>query len=145
MGKANFIFGLGTCFSFLLTSSAQEVDFARDIRPILSDKCFFCHGPDEEHRKAKLRLDQKEDAFADKDGIRAFVAGSADDSESWHRIISEDPDELMPPPKAKKPLSKKEIELIRKWIESGAEWTEHWSFVAPRKPTPPAVGGGLEK
>jgi len=145
MGKANFIFGLGTCFSFLLTSSAQEVDFARDIRPILSDKCFFCHGPDEEHRKAKLRLDQKEDAFADKDGIRAFVAGSADDSESWHRIISEDPDALMPPPKVKKPLSKKEIELIRKWIESGAEWTEHWSFVAPKKPTPPAVGGGLEK
>lgn len=121
------------------SASAAEIDFARDIRPILSDKCFSCHGPDEQHRKAKLRLDRREDAFADRDGVPAFVAGDLEKSESWYRIISDDPDELMPPPEFKKPLSAAEKEKIRLWIESGADWTEHWSFTAPAKPEPPAV------
>lgn len=116
-----------------------EIDFGRDIRPILSDKCFFCHGPDEEHRKAKLRLDLKADAFAVKDGIAAFVAGDVEKSEAWHRILSDDEDELMPPPESNKPLSKKEKELIRKWIESGANWTGHWSFIAPEKSEAPSL------
>lgn len=145
MGRAIFISGLSFFSLSLSATTAKEVDFARDIRPILSDKCFFCHGPDEEHRKAKLRLDQREGAFADSDGTRAFAAGSLNDSESWHRIISDDPDELMPPPKAKKTLSKREIELIRQWIESGAEWTDHWSFVAPGKPEPPQIEGEIKK
>ncbi len=138
----------GGFFALVLLSSSlasgNEVDFARDIRPILSDKCFFCHGPDEENRKAKLRLDLKSEAFADKGGITAIVPGNLGKSESWHRIISEDPDELMPPPKAKKPLSEEEIKLIELWIESGAEWTEHWSFTAPTKPEPPSIEFSLE-
>jgi len=125
-------------------SLGKEINFSRDIRPILSDRCFSCHGPDEENRKAKLRLDLKSDAFADKDGVTAFVAGSIENSESWHRIISDDPDELMPPPKAKKPLTKKEVELIKQWIESGANWTEHWSFSAPAKQEPPSVSKDWE-
>ncbi|MDF1825308.1 MAG: DUF1553 domain-containing protein [Verrucomicrobiales bacterium] len=120
-----------------------EIDFGRDIRPILSDKCFFCHGPDEENRKAKLRLDLKTDAFAVKDGIAAFVAGAPLKSEAWHRISSDEEDEVMPPPEAKKPLSAREKELIRKWVESGANWTEHWSFIAPQKTAPPLVNGNL--
>ncbi len=123
----------------ILSSQSNAVDFARDIRPILSDKCFSCHGPDEKHRKADLRLDQKLDAFLERDGVAAFVAGDLMKSESWQRIISDDEDELMPPPKAKKPLSPKEKKLIRKWLESGAEWTEHWSFTIPEKTNPPAI------
>lgn len=115
----------------------SDVDFARDVRPILSDKCFSCHGPDEEHRKAKLRLDLREDAFAEKDGVTAFHEGALDKSEAWLRIDSTDPDEVMPPEEEKKPLSAREKELVRQWIESGAEWTEHWSFVAPKRPALP--------
>ena len=145
MGKKSTIIGIvALAFSYPIASPGKEIDFARDIRPILSDKCFFCHGPDEEHRKAKLRLDLKSDAFADKDGVTAFVPGDLAKSESWHRIISDDPDEVMPPPKAKKPLSAGEIELIKQWIESGAEWTEHWSFSAPEKPEPPSVESRIE-
>ena len=119
----------------------QAIDFARDIRPILSDKCFSCHGPDQKHRKADLRLDQKEDVFQDRDGVIAFVPKDLQKSESWLRIVSDDEDELMPPPKAKKPLSNEEKQLIKKWIESGAEWTEHWSFTRPTKPEAPAIEG----
>ncbi|MEM6280250.1 MAG: c-type cytochrome domain-containing protein, partial [Verrucomicrobiota bacterium] len=120
-------------------SNEDAIDFGRDIRPILSDKCFFCHGPDEEERKADLRLDLKADAFAAKNGVAAFVAGNADESEAWHRILSDDPDDVMPPPEVNKPLSEKEKNLIRRWIEEGAEWTEHWSFVTPKSATPPPV------
>lgn len=114
-----------------------DIDFSRDIRPILSDKCFSCHGPDEEHRKAKLRLDLREDAFADKDGVMAFHAGNLEKSEAWHRIDSSDPDEVMPPPKYNKPVTESEKKMLREWIESGAEWKEHWSFVAPERPETP--------
>ena len=79
-----------------------EISFNKDIRPILSNKCFFCHGPSEKSRKAKLRLDLEEEAFKEKDGFAAFVRNSLEDSEAWHRITSDDPDEVMPPPKFKK-------------------------------------------
>lgn len=124
--------------AFLLASplllSGAEVDFARDIRPILSDKCIFCHGPDEEHRKADLRLDLKEDAFREIDGIAAFRAGDVENSEAWLRIVSEDPDDLMPPPESNKSLTKNEKELIRTWLTEGADWTDHWSFIPVEKP-----------
>lgn len=116
-----------------------EVDFARDIRPIFSDKCIFCHGPDEEHRKADLRLDLKDAAFADRDGVAAFRAGNLEGSEAWLRIVSTDPDELMPPKKSHKTLDAAEKDLVKRWIESGAEWTEHWSFVAPEKVPAPEL------
>ena len=106
--------------AFIAKSSA-EISFNRDIRPILSNKCFFCHGPSEKSRKAKLRLDVEEEAFKEKDGFAAFVRKSLEDSEAWHRIISDDPDEVMPPPKAKLPLTKKEKELLDQWISEGGK------------------------
>ena len=131
---------LSACLGVIAASNpfanAEEIDFARDIRPILSENCIYCHGPDEEHRKADLRLDLKEHALANRDGIIAFAAGDLAASESWHRITSDDPDELMPPPKSNKKLTSEQKDLIKRWIESGAEWTEHWAFVAPKAPAP---------
>jgi hypothetical protein len=100
---------------------AEKISFNRDIRPILSSKCFFCHGPSEKSRKADLRLDLEEEALGERDGIAAFVRKSVEDSEAWHRVISEDPDEIMPPPEFKKELTKTEIKTIKAWIEEGAE------------------------
>lgn len=119
--------------------AAEDIDFARDIRPILSENCIYCHGPDEEHREADLRLDLKDHAFANKDGIAAFVAGDLEKSEAWHRIITDDEIDLMPPPDSNKQLTSEQKDLLKRWIESGAEWTEHWAFVTPEKPQPPTV------
>ena len=134
--------GLG---SQIGSAADSAIDFGRDIRPILSDKCFFCHGPDEEERKASLRLDLRSDAFAEKNGFAAFVAGDADASEAWHRIISDDPDDVMPPPEVKKPMTPEEKELIRRWLEEGADWTEHWSFLTPEKTEPPVLSKSRAK
>ena len=112
-----------------------EIDFNRDIRPILSDKCFACHGPDEEGRKADLRLDIESEAKSD--DLMAIVAGSAEDSEMFYRIHSEDEDELMPPPEIGKPLTQKEKQILEQWIEEGAAWADHWAYVPPvAHPTP---------
>ena len=129
---------------FVSSGSAQEIDFNREIRPILSAKCFFCHGPDEENRKAGLRLDQKESAFEARDGVTAIVPGNPKKSEAWQRILSSDPDELMPPSKAKKPLSFREIALLKRWIEEGADWAGHWSFEPPLKSKAQPVQSGNE-
>ena len=112
-----------------------EIDFNRDVRPILSDKCFACHGPDEEGRKADLRLDIESEAKSD--DLMAIVAGSAEDSEMFYRIHSEDEDELMPPPEIGKPLTQKEKQILEQWIEEGAVWADHWAYVPPvAHPTP---------
>ena len=122
----------------------DEVDFNRDIRPIFSDRCFQCHGPDEHERKGKLRLDQArgaEGAYRTHDGSTAIAPGSIADSAIWERITSEDPDEVMPPPSAKKnPLSAREKDLIKRWVEQGAEYQDFWAFVPPREPAPAQVG-----
>jgi hypothetical protein len=122
---------------------AEEVSFSRDIRPLLSDRCFACHGPDEQQRKASLRLDQadgSDGAYRSEGGSVAIVPGSADDSELWYRIISDDEDQVMPPPEAhKKPLSEQEQQLVRQWIEAGAPYEDFWAFVPPKQPEPPAV------
>ncbi|WP_406698063.1 PSD1 and planctomycete cytochrome C domain-containing protein [Singulisphaera sp. Ch08] len=119
----------------------EPIRFAREIAPILADKCYPCHGPDPGTRKAKLRLDRREDALADRDGSTAFVPGNVDESEAFQRMIAEADDERMPPPKTGKTLSKHELELIRRWIEQGAKWETHWSFVPPTRPTLPTVDG----
>ena len=128
---------LGGIFFPCSPAIAEEIDFARDIRPILSENCIYCHGPDEEHREAGLRLDQKSAAFEKRDGVAVFVPGDLDQSESWHRITTDDPDDLMPPPKSNKKLTSTQKDLLRRWIESGADWTEHWSFVTPTQPDLP--------
>lgn len=118
-----------------LTAQQQPaIDFDRQIRPILSNHCFACHGPDEEHRAAGLRLDRKDDAFA------VITPGDAAGSELIRRIRHADPDELMPPPAADQPLDDAEKALLERWIEAGAPWAEHWSLVPPRRPDLPAVG-----
>src|SRR6185436_14948276 len=122
----------------LMLQADDQVDFKRDIRPILSNACFQCHGPDDKRRKGDLRLDTKEDAFKSIDGRHAFVAGKPEASEAFRRILTTDADDHMPPAKSGKQLTPKQIELIRKWIQQGAKWSEHWSFVAPERPPVPA-------
>jgi len=115
-----------------------KVDFNDQIRPILSDKCFLCHGPDPKNRKAKLRLDEKAGAFGETNtGIRPVVPGDLEESELFYRIISEDDDERMPPKSLGRELSPDEIALIQRWILEGAEWTDHWAFVPPVAAAPP--------
>jgi len=118
---------------------ASAVDFNRDVRPILSDKCFSCHGPDSHDRKADLRVDTAEGAFADLGGYAAFVPKKPEESEAWFRITSEDPDEIMPPAKIHKPMSAEEKAIIREWIEEGAPYELHWSFQALERPEVPEV------
>ncbi|MEM9258073.1 MAG: DUF1549 domain-containing protein, partial [Bacteroidota bacterium] len=108
----------------------DQVDFNQHIRPILSDRCWSCHGPDEETRQAGLRLDTEEGAFAQlASGARAFVPGKPGASEAIARMISNDPELVMPVPESKMTVSAKEIALIAKWVDQGAEWKEHWAFL----------------
>ncbi|HUG18233.1 MAG TPA: PSD1 and planctomycete cytochrome C domain-containing protein, partial [Planctomycetaceae bacterium] len=123
----------------VLAPAEQPVDFARDIRPILSDKCAICHGPDENQRQADLRLDTKVGALADLGGHFAIVPGKPDESQLVQRITSDDPDERMPPADSKRTLSPEQIELLRRWIAEGAKWEEHWSFSKPQRAALPAV------
>ena len=126
------------------TSAKSSIDFNRDVRPILSDKCYSCHGPDEEHREADLRLDVAEEAVADRDGTQAILPGDALQSEVWLRITSEDPDELMPPADSHKSLTPEEIELVRRWIDEGAKWQSHWAFASPAEPAVPAASNPID-
>ena len=115
----------------------EIVDFNFHVKPILSDRCYSCHGPDENTRKAGLRLDQEEEAFSKLDsGQRAFVSNKPGSSASVHRILSEDPEVQMPPPESNLSLSASEKAMIIKWIEQGAAWKKHWAFAKPEKPEP---------
>ena len=121
------------------------VDFSRDIQPILSDNCYHCHGPDDKARKAKLRLDTKDGAFRVKDGIAVVVPGRSSQSELIKRITSTDEDELMPPPKSNRKLTRPQIELMKQWVEQGAPWVKHWAFTAPQRPAIPSTQGSKSK
>ncbi|MDG2223006.1 MAG: PSD1 and planctomycete cytochrome C domain-containing protein [Rubripirellula sp.] len=127
----------------LAQSGDSSVSFNRDIRSILSDRCFQCHGPDENERAAELRLDRAdgaEGAHRTVDGSTAIKPGSLESSEVWKRIITADLDELMPPPEAnKKPLTDVEKNLIKSWIEAGAKYEDFWAFEAPKPPRRPSV------
>lgn len=119
--------------------AADDVSFSRDVLPVLSDRCFHCHGPDESNREADLRLDLEQNAKEDLGGYAAVFAGKLQNSEIWQRITSDDDDEVMPPPDShRKPLTTPEREAIRKWILSGAEWGKHWSFETLTRPAVPA-------
>jgi hypothetical protein len=119
--------------------AAAGIDFNRDIRPILAGACFVCHGPDEEERKANLRLDTREGATADLDGVRAIVPGDPAASELVRRITSERPSRRMPPAKSGKELSQSQIRRLVEWIEQGAPYAEHWAYVPPVRPLLPQV------
>ncbi len=118
----------------------EEVDFNIHVRPLLSDRCFACHGPDANKRESGYRLDTEEGAYAAlKDGPNVFgiVPGSSENSEVAHRINSEDPDLIMPPPASNLSLSSTEKEILIKWIDQGAKWKKHWSFIPLAEQTDP--------
>jgi uncharacterized protein DUF1553/uncharacterized protein DUF1549/cytochrome c len=119
--------------------AGNPIDFNREIRPILSEYCYACHGPDAKARKADLRLDRKEDALRDRSGYAVIVPGKVEKSELFERIASDDPDQVMPPPNFKKRPSAKQIEHLRQWVAEGAKWDGHWSYSLPASITPPAV------
>ncbi len=134
------------CFAVIFTShhvSAEEtigrIEFNRDIRPILSDKCFACHGTDPKHRQADLRLDTAEGSYQVDSDSRAIVPGDPDNSLIIERILSDDPDLRMPPASAHKELAAEEIEILRAWILQGAEYQKHWAFEPIREIIPPTI------
>ncbi len=121
-------------------SVGSEVRFNHDIRPLLSDRCFFCHGPDEKKREAKLRLDTREGATTDLGGYAAITPGQPDKSELITRVISHDRDEVMPPPKSKRPaFTEAEVATLRRWIAEGAKYEGHWAFLPLARGGPPTV------
>src|SRR6266581_9736254 len=137
--------GLGqNCLTGILLSSlaslavlnlhaAEKLQFNRDIRPILSDRCFKCHGPDKAARKSGLRLDVAEEAYAErkKSHKHAIVPGKPNESLVCRKIFSTDPDDKMPPPDSHLSLTKEEKEKIRRWIVEGAKYQPHWAFIPP--------------
>ncbi len=125
--------------SALAEPAPRPIDFSKEIRPILSENCFFCHGPDDKKREADLRLDDEAAAKKNNDGVIAVVPGNPEKSALIERIVSTDPDEVMPPPKQHKTISPSQIALLKEWIKQGAKWGKHWSYekvVRPAVPTP---------
>jgi len=121
-------------------ASPAKLGYNRDIRPILSTNCFFCHGPDEKKREAGRRLDVREGALKEIDGVRAIVPGQPEQSELLKRVQTHDKDDLMPPPKSKRaPLTAEQVATLRKWIEQGAEYEGHWAFLPVRQDAPPKM------
>ena len=136
------------CLAFVLlfpilsshAASKPTVDYNRDIRPLLSENCYTCHGPDSEKRKAGLRLDLRDAALSElKSGNHAIVPGDAAKSELVARITTRDDDDRMPPLKTGKTLKPEQIQTLQKWIAEGAQWKIHWSFVPPERVDAPKV------
>ena len=117
----------------------KPVDFNREVRPILSDNCFKCHGPDEKMRMARMRLDETEGLFVDRGGYKIIVPGNSAQSKIYQKISSKDAAVRMPPSYSGKTLTDKQIETIKQWIDQGAKWETQWSFVAPKRPPVPEV------
>src|SRR5687767_5526850 len=125
--------------TWAISSSAlanEKVEFNRDVRPILLDTCFACHGPDSAARQADLRLDKREIAVE----LGAITPGDPEASEMLRRILSEDESERMPPPETKKKLTASQKELLQRWVREGAEYQPHWSLIPPVRPEVPKIG-----
>lgn len=130
-----FVVTLGIC-------SGDDIEFNRDVRPILSNHCFTCHGPDSATREAGLRLDQREAAISLHDsGSRAILPGDSRRSELIRRVTSHDADERMPPGDEQSQLNDEQIRVLREWIDQGAEYETHWAFVSPKHVSPPDASG----
>ena len=128
------------CATLRAADRETTVDYNRDVRPILAENCYRCHGIDEAQRKAGLRLDQKQTAFGTlRGGAHAIVPGDPGGSALVHRITSRDTGEVMPPPDSGKMLSAEQMETLRAWIEQGAPWEQHWAYTVPRRPPLPVV------
>ncbi len=124
-----------------LHAGDSGIEFNRDIRPILSENCYTCHGPDAQKREASLRLDDENATRAElPSGVAAIVPGDADGSELVFRVETDEPTLLMPPPDSGKSLSPDQVAVLRRWVEAGAAWEPHWSLAAIRRPDTPDVG-----
>ena len=124
-----------------LHAADRPIVFNRDVRPILSENCFACHGPDPGTRKAGLRLDTREGMFqSTPKRDAAVIPGKPDTSPLWQRVITQDPDEVMPPPKSHKEIKPEQRALLKKWIQEGAAWQPHWAFLKPERSSAPTVG-----
>src|SRR5215831_4708367 len=130
---------LALIFAGVCWPASPSVDFNRDVRPILSDNCFACHGPDEKRRMAGLRLDTADGLQADRGGYKIIAPGDPAASRLFARISATEKNTRMPPAQAAAALTSAQIETIRKWIAEGARWEQHWAFVPPQRPAPPAV------
>ncbi len=129
-----------TCLATVVgLAGTPAVDFAAQIQPILSKKCYSCHGPDESSRKGKLRLDSFIEATRQRAPRPAIQPGQPEGSEVSHRIHTSDPEDIMPPPEAKNPLTAGEVNLLTQWIAQGADYSPHWAWISPRRPELPAV------
>ena len=123
----------------------DTIEFNRDVRPILAENCFDCHGFDAKTRKAELRLDTAEGAYADHDGSTAINPGDLEGSSLWERVTSDDPEVVMPPPASKKkPLTDEQKRVLQQWIEQGAKYQNHWAFEPPTEKSIPNVGDQSE-
>ncbi|MBC7369460.1 MAG: DUF1553 domain-containing protein [Undibacterium sp.] len=134
--------GLLTAFVAITASAAEPspLQFNRDIRPILSENCFYCHGQDATHREAKLRLDDRDNTIVERDGRFVIAPGKPEESELIFRLLSKDEEEQMPPPTTNKHVTPEQIALIRRWVAEGAAYEKHWAFVPPvRAPLPRPV------
>ena len=127
-----------------IQATDPQLAFNRDIRPILSENCFSCHGFDEKARKAKLRLDLPEEATREHKGGTPIVPGDLAKSEVWQRIISDDPDDVMPPPKSHLKLSAQDKATLKAWIQQGAKYESHWAFAAPKETPVPTAGHPID-
>lgn len=160
--KSGFLFCTFIIFALLINSGCQpslpeeveiayaalpeQIDYNFHVKPILADRCYACHGPDEGSRKAGLRLDIEEEAFMKlASGNRAFSKGNLNKSEVFHRLTSLDPETVMPPPESNLSLTSSEIAIIAKWVEQGAEWKEHWSFLKVETPLIPEIDEEWER
>ena len=126
-------------FAASVCKADTQTDFNRDIRPILSENCFQCHGPDEASREGELRLDQKADLLTRRDEYAIVEPGNPEQSELFARVAASDADLRMPPADSGKELTAEQILLLKRWIAAGANWQEHWSFIPPKRPPVPRV------
>lgn len=125
-----------------VAAETPTLDFGRDVMPILSANCFSCHRADANKRKAKLRLDLREDAIADRDGYQVIMPGNPEESELMYMITAEDEEDRMPPAEKSSRLSEIQISILRQWIARGAEYEPHWAYVPAQRPTLPSVRKG---
>jgi len=133
------VFLVGCLWTGAACAASDPIGFNRDIRPILTDNCFSCHGPDKGKRKAHLRLDTKDGLFTAIETNYPVVPGKPEQSDVYLRITTQDPDDLMPKSKTGEHLSAKQIDLIKRWIEQGAKWQGHWAYTAPVRQTVPKL------
>src|SRR4051794_12856335 len=145
-GLGGLILSFGVSAIASAAPTTRPIDFNRDIRPILSNSCYACHGPDSNKRKGDppLRLDTKSGLFGERDAAFPIAAGKLDESQVFYRISSDDPDVHMPPRKSNRPQpTTQQIATIKAWIEQGAPWKDHWAYIPATRPAVPTIAASI--